>query len=58
MKVESECSCGAKLAVEFNFAPRYPPSAEENQAQKLIEQFRRDHKVCRISAAAKEVKDV
>lgn len=49
MRVDLECSCGAKLGIGYE-VPKWssPSSAPEVQkAEKLIEQFRRDHKECR-----------
>ena len=51
------CSCGANLVVEVEHGGsmlRSERLMEEQRADRLLEQFRRDHKLCRINAAAKE----
>ena len=53
MRVDLECGCGAKLTVAYDVGRPYStPSTEAVAAGKLLEQFRRDHKTCRISKAA------
>lgn len=54
MRVDAECSCGAKLTVGFEASKPFRLSDEHATADKLLEQFRRDHKVCRLSKAATE----
>lgn len=57
MKVETECSCGATLLVEWrDDATRLNSNrlAIEARSDRLLAEFRRDHKLCRVSAAAKE----
>lgn len=46
MRVETECSCGAKLSVEFE-KKSYGLPTEAQVADKLLAEFRRDHKACR-----------
>ena len=47
MRVDVKCSCGATLTVGFEASRPYRPSEEHRVAEKLLEQFRRDHKTCR-----------
>lgn len=48
MRVDVECGCGAKLTVAYDAGRTYSTeSREAAAAAKLLEQFRRDHKLCR-----------
>ena len=55
MRVDVKCSCGAEITVAYE-AARNSYRSEESGAQKLLEQFRRDHKQCRVVAMTKEGK--
>lgn len=48
------CSCGATLLVEWGDDTRAMLAQDAARAQTLLDQFRRDHKTCRIVMAAKE----
>lgn len=52
MRVETECSCGAKLAVEYEDSSIARTTGAQQRADELLEKFRRDHKLCRVAKAA------
>ena len=53
MKISTECSCGAKLEIATSEGAIYSTrNAEAAEGQRLVEQFRRDHKPCREKTKA------
>ena len=47
MKIQTECSCGAKLALETDAGALHSRATiDATRADKLLENFRRDHKLC------------
>jgi hypothetical protein len=52
MRVDVECCCGARIGVGYEASSPYRSRPEQEAAERLLEQFRRDHKTCRINAAA------
>lgn len=55
MKVKAKCSCGAALSVEYDTAV-HRMMLDAQRADELLDKFRRDHRPCRISRAAKEAR--
>lgn len=60
MRVRTECSCGANLAVSYTETERrstaYAPDKAEARAEKLLGEFRRDHKNCRAANTIKTMR--
>lgn len=55
VRIDMECSCGAKLTISYGDERSYGRISQESQrAIALVDQFRKDHKPCRTAQPPRE----